>query len=88
MFAKLYGPDDDQTLVLIGAGDEGPQVRFFFRPKGMGVCYVGCNYPDTNEGWEKAEKFFVGLDEEKALAFIAEAKATAGMLQEEMAAPE
>lgn len=41
MFAKLYGPDDNQILVKFDQSEEGsgPEVRFYFEPsENLGVC--------------------------------------------------
>jgi hypothetical protein len=72
MFAKLFGTDDDQVLVTIDQGDEGPEVRIHCKPTGLGVCVTTLGYPEkayaggTNEAWTKAEKCFAEMDEARA----------------------
>lgn len=68
MFAKLYGNDDNQVLVKLDTSDEGnPEVRFFFEPKGLGVCSVAMSWnDDSDESWDKAEKAFANVTEERA----------------------
>lgn len=76
MFAKLFGSDDDQILVTVGSAEDGrPEVKFAFEPKGLGVCHIAASYPDTDEGWDKAELALKEMTEEKARAAISAAKA-------------
>lgn len=71
-FAKLYGPDNDQVLVTIdvGAADNRPEVRVHFQPEGLGVCSTALQFPDTDDGWNKADAAFAAMDEEKARKMI------------------
>lgn len=68
MFAKLYGTDKDQVLVKIDMGEEGnPEIRVYCVPEGLGVCSVALAWDDdTDESWDKAEKGFREMTEEKA----------------------
>jgi hypothetical protein len=76
MFAKLFGTDDDQILVTVDSADDGgPQVKFSFEPKGLGVCHIAVGFPDTEEGWDKAELALKEMTEEKARKAIANTKA-------------
>ena len=70
-FAKLFERKEKQVLVKIDQGDGlKPEVRFFFQPKGLGVCSAAIEYNDDSEkSWDSADKFFDGVDEEKAFAF-------------------
>ncbi|WP_026600524.1 hypothetical protein [Methylomonas sp. 11b] len=75
MFAKLYGPDDHQVLVKLDEGDEGPEVRFYFKPAGLGICSSALIFKDdTDDAWEKAEAAFASIDEQKAMAVVGEIK--------------
>ncbi len=65
-FAKLYGDDDGQVLVKLGASDTGPEIRFYFQPPDLGVCSVAVGFKDTDEGWDKAEAVFAATTEEGA----------------------
>lgn len=66
MFAKLYGPDDDQVLVTFQESDDGPEVRFCCQPEGLGVCSFAVQYEDTESGWDKAEHYFGMVNEDEA----------------------
>lgn len=72
-FAKLFGSDDNQVLVMIDSGDDGPEVRFSFKPQEMGVCSFAARYDDTDEGWDSAEAFFDSVTEEAARNIVAKA---------------
>lgn len=65
-FAKLYGDDDKQVLVKLDAADDGPEIRFYFQPPDLGVCSVAVGFPDSDEGWDKAEAVFDATTEEGA----------------------
>lgn len=69
-FAKLFEKDGVQVLVKIDADSLGlPAVDFFSTPKGFGVCRTGVSFADTSEGWEKAQRFFDSITEEKAFEY-------------------
>lgn len=62
-FAKLFQYDDiGQVLVVIDQTEDaekvGPEIRFSFTAPGLGICAVKMNFPDTEEGWDKAEEIF------------------------------
>jgi len=67
MFAKLYGTDKDQILVKIGTNDEyKPEVRFYVKPEGLGVCTLAVSFADNDAGWANAQKCLDEMTEEKA----------------------
>lgn len=68
MFAKLYETDIGQILVKIDDGDDGPEVRYFFQPKGLGLCNFSLNWKDDSEddAWDKAESVFEKTTKETA----------------------
>lgn len=66
MFAKLFGENDDQVLITIGEGDDGPEVRVATQPPGYGVCSMAVKFNDSEAGWESAEKAFEEMDESRA----------------------
>lgn len=66
MFAKLYGPDDDQVLITFDEGEDGPEVRFSCQPQGLGVCSAAIHYEDNDDGWDKADDYFQSVDEGEA----------------------
>jgi len=73
MFAKLYGTDDDQVLVMLDTDkNNDPRVNFFFQPPSFGVCSFGVGFKDTDAGWDQAEAVFASIDEEKARKAIAD----------------
>lgn len=74
MFAKLFGEGDRQIAVILKESNEGPEVRLFFKPDGLGVCETGLGYPykafknDESAAWKAAESCFAKMDEEHARA--------------------
>ncbi|MCK1825986.1 hypothetical protein MX655_10575 [Pseudomonas aeruginosa] len=77
-FAKLFEFEDlGQVLVMLDRGDDGPEVRLYFKPDGLGVCSVACsNFPgDEDEQWDYAEKGFATVDSEGAHKIVAWADA-------------
>ena len=73
-FAKLFRNEEvGQVLVMLDTGDEGPEVQFHLKPKGLGVCVIKLGFPDTDDGWEMAEEAFSKVTEEKALGIARKA---------------
>lgn len=70
MFAKLYGTDNDQILVTIDEGEDGPELRFHFQPDGLGVCSFALKFEDSDAGWDKAEVSFSDMTEERARKLV------------------
>lgn len=65
-FAKLYGTGR-QILVMLQESDDGnPEIRFFTKPNGLGVCSFSVGYEDSDDGREKAAYYFDRVDEEQA----------------------
>lgn len=77
MFAKIFGPPEDQILAMIrpSPDDDNIEVRFFFRTESplLDVCETALGYSDE----AKAQEFFDGLTEEKAREVVAPLKADA-----------
>lgn len=74
MFAKLYGADDDQVLVMLETDEKGdPCIRCYSQPKNLGLCSFGISFKDTDAGWDQAESVFAAMNEEKARAAVEEA---------------
>ncbi len=71
-FAKLYGEGDNQVLVKLDEGEEGPEVRYYFQPPDLGVCSVAAVFPDTDEGWDRAQAAFDRTTEEIARRVVEE----------------
>lgn len=70
MFAKLYGTENDQLLVTIDEGENGPEIRFHFKPEGLGVCSFAMQFEDSDAGWDNAEAGFRDMTEERARKLI------------------
>lgn len=74
MFAKLYGTQKYQVLVMLESDDEGcPCVRFSTKPEGLGICSFHISFKDTDEGLDAAEQFFNEISEKKAREIISSA---------------
>lgn len=74
-FAKLFRFEGiGQVLVNLDEGDDGPEVRIYFRPEGLGICSTAFRFKeDENESeWDKAEKAFTLVDEEIAEGIVRE----------------
>lgn len=74
MFAKLFNSAVcGQILVKIDNGEDGAEVRYFFEPKGLGVCSVAANWSDDcNEvQWEKAAALFSKVEEAHCVDVVA-----------------
>ena len=73
MFAKLYGTDQDQVLVKVDSNDEGrPEIRFYAKPEGLGLCSLAISFEDSDKGWDKAEKALKEMTEEKARKMLSD----------------
>ncbi len=73
VFAKLFHSEEcGQILVKIDNGEDGAEVRYFFEPKGLGVCSVAANWSeDCNEvQWEKADALFARADREHCVGVV------------------
>lgn len=72
MFAKLFQRGMDQVLVrLVRMADSNkPAIKIEFEHKGCMVAF-GPEFHCTTDGWEKAEKAFAKVDEEKAFLLVA-----------------
>lgn len=69
MFAKLYKTHIGQILVKLDNGDDGAEVRLYFKPKNLGVCSIAFNWTDNDNEtqWKKADSLFKKMTETKAL---------------------
>lgn len=73
-FAKLFNAKEHgQIVVIIQSNDEDkPEVRFFFKPEGLGVCSTALVFDDSDAGWDECEQFFDSIDEEQAIKLVVE----------------
>jgi hypothetical protein len=82
-FAKLFGSGEDQIVVMIQSDDEGdPEVRLFYQPKDLGVCSLAIGFPDTDDGWDHAEKAFAKMDEKRVRGMVSKAMKELGLSDE------
>lgn len=79
-FAKLWG-EDDQVLVKIDEGDQGPELAIYFNPTNLGICNFSLKFTDKDKdkAWEKCEKAFEQMDEQTARSLVARAIADLGL---------
>ncbi|MXS82257.1 hypothetical protein [Nitrosomonas oligotropha] len=71
MFAKLFETGVGQILVKKDSGKEGPEVRFYFQPEGLGVCSVALDgFGDDENGWDAVDKAFEQIDAETAVNVV------------------
>jgi len=74
MFAKLYNTQVGQVLIKLDEGPkEVPEVRFYFKPQGMGVCSVAYTFDKTEQGYMDCEKLFHESNELQAEAIAIDA---------------
>jgi len=69
IFAKLFQFDTvGQVLVKLDDEENGPEVRLYFQPPGLGVCSSAFKFEADENGteWDKAERAFELVDAEKA----------------------
>ena len=76
MFAKLFGPDDDQVLVTLDSDDETnkPTIKVSFVPKDIpqaGICALRITFSDSPKGWKVAEQTLENITEESARSIVA-----------------
>lgn len=66
-FAKLIETDRGQVLALRQDGDDGPEIRVFFKPAVdiLGLCSIAVSgFGDDEQAEEKADATFSKLDAE------------------------
>lgn len=79
IFAKLFHfVSIGQILVKIDDEDNGPEVRLYFVPDGLGVCSVALTFEadETGDHWDKAQKAFDMIDSDKAESIVKNALKT------------
>lgn len=71
-FAKLFHFEDiGQVLVKRDSNDDGPEVRFYFQPEGLGICSVALNFKGSDaEQADAADEGFALTDREKAETIV------------------
>lgn len=76
MFAKLFGPNDDQVLVTLDSDDKTnkPTIKVSFVPKDIpqaGICALRITFLDIPSGWKQAEQTLEKITEEIARSVVA-----------------
>ena len=71
MFAKLFETEHGQVLVKRDEADDGPEIRFYINPPGLGVCSIAHVFPDSDGGQTAADKAFDAVSDQVALAALA-----------------
>jgi hypothetical protein len=70
-FAKLYQSDQlGQILFLLDEeGDDGAEIKMYFRPEGLGLCSMRFGYETDEEGedWQKAQSYFATITAKTAI---------------------
>lgn len=67
-FAKLFETPVGQILVMLCSGDDDkPEIRFFAKPEGLGVCFVAITFDDSDKGWDAAGRVFEAIDQDGAV---------------------
>lgn len=72
-FAKLFEfKDIGQVLVTMESGDESPELRVQFQPKGLGVCTIKSSFEGDDEDaqWDAVEKAFGMMDANRAYSMV------------------
>jgi hypothetical protein len=73
-FAKLFEDTKcGQILVMLQESDDkdGPEIRYYFKPEGMGVCNCTINYKDSETAWDSAEERFKRIKKEDVVIMVA-----------------
>ena len=68
MFAKLFErPEYGQVLAKLDAdGGGAPELRWYAKPPGLGVCSFALGFGDSDEGWDAAERAFERAGDDEA----------------------
>jgi len=72
MFAKIYETEVGQILVKRDDCDNGPEVRIYFEPEGLGVCSIAFNWKnsDSDKQWRNAESVFEKMTIEECVEAV------------------
>ncbi len=63
-FAKLFESEKyGQISVIQQEGEsEQPEVRFFFKPDGLGVCSIALSFDASDTAWDSCDTTFNKVD--------------------------
>jgi hypothetical protein len=71
MFCKIFGPPEDQILVLSKPDEEDKaEVKVFCQPPGGGVCSVAMTFTADEAGDAKAQRALELITEEQARGMV------------------
>ena len=76
MFCKLYETDLGQILVKKDSCEETnkPQLSFYFKPEGLGVCNFSATMPDDSDSsWGSLDKAFDSMTKDKSYLMVSDA---------------
>ncbi len=81
-FCKVFGPENDQVLVLRDHGPTGPRVRILVDPnlsQYVGLMSIPREFPDTDAGVIQARMYFDSLSGARCMTAIQTALNTLGV---------
>lgn len=82
-FTKVFDTTKGQIVAMLGCDeDDKPEIRFFAKPEGLGICQVAVAWENSDIGEVKAQKVFDELSEEHAIAATKQIFAFANQLAE------
>lgn len=75
-FAKIFGPDTNQVLVMRDTDDDCEVIRVFFQPSNpdFGLCHATRRFGRTDAAAMQADCIFDAMDEAAAEKIIADAR--------------
>ncbi|WP_152966539.1 hypothetical protein [Gulbenkiania mobilis] len=82
-FAKVFDTAKGQIVAMLGCDeDDHPEIRFYSKPAGLGICQAAIAWENSDEGEVKAQKVFDDLTEEHAIVATEQLFAFASQLTE------
>ena len=68
-FAKVFDTAKGQIVAMLDCDeDDQPEIRFYAKPAGFGICQTAIAWENHDKGEERAQKVFDDLTEEHAIA--------------------
>ncbi|HKO88772.1 MAG TPA: hypothetical protein VJU83_09690 [Burkholderiales bacterium] len=89
-FAKLFETGDEQILVKLDDGKDGPEIRFYWNPPGLGICNFALQFggEEVEKAWDDAEAAFTKVDEIQARTLVSSIEAKINVRRDAMSAKE
>ncbi|SUX30178.1 hypothetical protein [Chromobacterium vaccinii] len=82
-FAKVFDTAKGQIVAMLGCDeDDQPEIRFYAKPVGLGICQSAVAWESSDTGEAQAQKVFDELTEEHAIAATKQLFAFASQLTE------